>query len=83
MGPQTAAGEVAGPANLAIGIWSYSMRRLYVKFCDCAEGATAIEYAMIAAMIALGIITTAAAIGVELGTIFTDVKTGLATRAGA
>jgi pilus assembly protein Flp/PilA len=40
------------------------------------DGATAIEYAFLAALIAVGIVGSAAAIGTQLGATFTDVAAG-------
>lgn len=42
------------------------------------EGATAIEYGLIAALISVAAITAMAALGTELSTLFTTVKTNLA-----
>lgn len=40
------------------------------------DGATAIEYAFLAAIIAMGIVGSATAIGTQLETTFTDVAAG-------
>jgi pilus assembly protein Flp/PilA len=40
------------------------------------DGATAIEYAFLAALIAMGIVGSATAIGTQLETTFTDVAAG-------
>jgi pilus assembly protein Flp/PilA len=50
------------------------------KFLKDDSGATAIEYALIAAFIALVIITAATSIGTELKATFTEVDTGLKGR---
>jgi pilus assembly protein Flp/PilA len=47
------------------------------KFLHDESGATAIEYGLIAACIAVAIITAANALGGSLSGIFTDVKTEL------
>jgi pilus assembly protein Flp/PilA len=47
------------------------------KFLNDQSGATAIEYGLIAACIAVAIITAANALGTSLDGIFTDVKTEL------
>ena len=61
------------------------MLRLYVKlsesvrkFAADASGVTAIEYGLIAALIAVAIITTVSLVGDELNATFTTVSTELA-----
>ncbi len=61
------------------------MLRLYVKlsesvrkFAADASGVTAIEYGLIAALIAVAIITTVSLVGDELNATFTSVSTELA-----
>ncbi len=44
------------------------------------KGATAIEYGLIAALIAVAIITAVSTVGTELNTTFTNVGDGLAGR---
>ncbi len=48
------------------------------KFAGDASGATAIEYGLIAAGIAIAIITTVAFLGDELAALFGDLQTALA-----
>ena len=55
------------------------MQNVIVRFANDESGATAIEYGLIAAFIAVGIITTLTSIGSEVQTIFTNVNTGFAT----
>ena len=56
------------------------MQAILHKFFKNESGATAIEYALIAAFIALAIITTATLIGTELKATFTDVDDGFKGR---
>ena len=44
------------------------------------KGATAIEYGLIAALIAVAIITAVSSVGTELNTTFTGVSTNLANK---
>ncbi len=53
------------------------MRLLLRNFASSENGATAIEYALIAAGIALAIITTVNGLGTQLNTMFTSVSTAL------
>lgn len=55
------------------------MKALINKFLADEEGATAIEYGLIAALIAVAIITAVRNVGTELNTTFTKVDTELAT----
>lgn len=48
-----------------------------VKFIRDEEGATAVEYGLIAALIAVAIMITLQAIGVRLNVIFTSILTAL------
>ncbi len=52
------------------------MRAKLKRFYRDENGATAIEYALIAGSIGIAIITAAQLIGVSLVTVFTNVKTG-------
>lgn len=52
------------------------MIRLFNQFCDDVSGATAIEYALIAAFIGISIITTAGLVGEEVQKPFENVKKG-------
>lgn len=56
------------------------MRNSIAQFLKDDSGATAIEYALIAAFIALMLITAATTIGTELKSIFVDVDGGLKSR---
>ncbi|MBA2771766.1 MAG: Flp family type IVb pilin [Sphingomonas sp.] len=49
----------------------------FLKIFKNEEGATAIEYGLIAALIAVAIITSVTAVGSALTTTFTEVSTNL------
>ncbi len=51
-----------------------------VQFVKCESGATAIEYGLIAALIAVAIITVVTNVGNEIEATFTEVETGLKAR---
>ncbi len=53
------------------------MSHLLSRFVRDESGATAIEYGLIAALIAVAIITILTAVGSQLSTTFSHVKTGL------
>ena len=53
------------------------MTQFMKRFAKDESGATAIEYGMIAALIAVAIITVVGSIGGKLNTAFTKVNTGL------
>ena len=53
------------------------MQNLIARFVKDESGATAIEYGLIAALIAIAIITSARLLGAELVTTFTRVKDAL------
>ena len=53
------------------------------KFVKCESGATAIEYGLIAALIAVVIISAVTALGTTIKTKFNDVVTGMGGTAGA
>ncbi len=53
------------------------MKNLVVKFLADRSGATAIEYGLIAAGIALAIITAVNGLGTNLNTKFTNINTSL------
>ncbi|MEZ5853280.1 MAG: Flp family type IVb pilin [Hyphomicrobiaceae bacterium] len=59
------------------------MRRLAKRLINDENGATAIEYSLIAAFIAIAIITVLQAVGIELSSIFVDVEAGLKKRPAA
>jgi pilus assembly protein Flp/PilA len=54
---------------------------LFARFVQDESGATAIEYGLIAALIAVGIITAATLLGGGLSTLFTGIGTRLNTEA--
>lgn len=56
------------------------MSKLFARFMKDESGATAIEYGLIAALIAVGIITAAGLLGDEIEATFTDVTTALEGR---
>ena len=56
------------------------VRNHIAQFLKDESGATAIEYALIAAFIALILITAVTGVGTELKAIFTDVDGGLKSR---
>ncbi len=53
------------------------MRSLLKNFCQDESGATAIEYGLIAALIAVVIIGGVTAVGTKLSTTFASISTGL------
>jgi pilus assembly protein Flp/PilA len=53
------------------------LRRLFLKFLSDQSGATAIEYGLIAAGIALAIITAVNGLGTTLNTTFGNINTSL------
>jgi len=58
------------------------MTKIFARFAKDESGATAIEYGLIAALIALAIIAGAGAVGTQLGTMFTSISTRLANPNG-
>jgi len=56
------------------------VRNLLARFSKDRSGATSIEYAFIAALISMGVITGATSVGAEVSAIFDDAATGLAAR---
>lgn len=55
------------------------MRKLISKFFGDKSGATAIEYGLIAALIAVAIIAGITAVGTQLNTAFTNISTKIQT----
>ncbi len=53
------------------------MSKLFARFLKDESGATAIEYGLIAALIALAIMVGAGTIGTQLDATFTDIGTTL------
>jgi pilus assembly protein Flp/PilA len=51
------------------------MSKLFARFLKNESGATAIEYGLIAALIAVAIMAGAGALGTSLNTKFTDIST--------
>lgn len=56
------------------------MSKLFARFAKDESGATAIEYGLIAALIAVGIIVAARSVGTEVSDTFNDVQGALANR---
>jgi pilus assembly protein Flp/PilA len=54
------------------------MQNFVARFVKDESGATAIEYGLIAALIAVGIITAARLLGLEIAATFTKVTSNLA-----
>ena len=62
------------------------MQNLFTRFIEDESGATAIEYGLIAALIAVGMIVGAKAVGTKVNTKFTEICTEIdnsSTTAGA
>ena len=55
------------------------MHQLIVRFWRDESGQDLIEYALVAALIALGAVTTMKTLATGIGTAFTDVETKLTT----
>jgi len=53
------------------------MKNLFNRFVECESGATAIEYALLAALISVGIIGAAGTVGTEISSTFADIETSL------
>lgn len=53
------------------------MTKVFARFVKDESGATAIEYGLIAALIAVGIITAATSLGSELSSLFTRIANKL------
>lgn len=58
------------------------MKKLFARFLKDEEGATAIEYGLIAALIAVAIIGAASTLGTELSNTFTAVSDELSAATG-
>ncbi len=58
------------------------MSDLLKRFYKCEAGATAIEYSLIAALIAIGLITVVAAAGTEVAGVFESYTTDLSDARG-
>jgi pilus assembly protein Flp/PilA len=59
------------------------MQKLFARFVKDESGATAIEYGLIAALIAVAIIGAARALGTQIAATFGDVSGAMATAAPA
>lgn len=55
------------------------MKALIKNFANNEDGATAIEYGLIAALIAVAIIAAVRAVGTELNTTFSTIESNLST----
>lgn len=53
------------------------MTKLFARFLKNEDGATAIEYGLIAALIGVAIIGAVTTVGTELGTTFTAISASL------
>lgn len=53
------------------------IRQIFAGFLTSRRAVTAIEYALIASLVAVAVVTGAKAIGVDLAATFTKVSTGL------
>lgn len=53
------------------------MSKLFARFANDESGATAVEYGLMASLIALAIIAAVTALGGRLTTIFTDITAGI------
>lgn len=58
-------------------IWRTGVKRFFLKFLSDQSGATAIEYGLIAAGIAIAIITAVNTVGTNLNTEFVSISTAL------
>jgi pilus assembly protein Flp/PilA len=65
------------PGNDTLDQQEHQMKNLIAKFRKNEDGATAIEYALIAGLIGLVIITGATTLGKNVSTKFTDVATAV------
>lgn len=57
--------------------------KIFARFAQDESGATAIEYGLIAALISVGIIAAATALGGSLGDLFNNIAGVLGTSAAA
>jgi pilus assembly protein Flp/PilA len=65
-------------ARVRVSSRSRLMKALVTKFIKDEDGATAIEYGLIAALIAVAIITAVRAVGTELSNTFSTIESNLA-----
>ena len=68
---------IAGNFQASIQCRGAAMARLYDRFCKDRSGATAIEYSILAAGVALAIIVTVQGLGSNVNGMFNSVLTGL------
>ena len=54
------------------------MRKMFVKLASSKNGATAIEYGLIAGLVALAIVSIVTTTGTDLTTLFTNTNTAIA-----
>jgi pilus assembly protein Flp/PilA len=59
-----------------------TVMKWFKALCKDDDGVTAIEYGLLAALIAAAIITGATAVGTGLSTLFTNIGTEVTTQAG-
>jgi pilus assembly protein Flp/PilA len=70
--------NISTPLFQGINVWAgQQMKTLFSKFLKDESGATAIEYGLIAAGIAIAIITAVQGVGSKLSTTFDSVSTSL------
>ena len=73
--------EPHGDTPAAVARWvGRAVMKTLVRFAACQSGATAVEYSLIAALIAIGIIVAAQGVGNEVQVPFQDAETGLKKR---
>jgi pilus assembly protein Flp/PilA len=58
------------------------MRKIFKELVTSKNGATAIEYGLIAGLVALAIVTVVGTTGTDLSTLFTNVNLKLVAAAG-
>jgi pilus assembly protein Flp/PilA len=59
------------------------MKSLFARFAKDESGATAIEYGLIATLIAVALIVGATAVGTSLNTVFNDISTKISVAPAA
>jgi pilus assembly protein Flp/PilA len=64
---------------MGFGAGAKHMKNLFARFIKDDSGATAIEYGLIAALIAVAIIAAATALGGKLGDLFNSISGKLTT----
>ncbi len=76
-GGLSAAASIQGPEQKIDHLEARRSMKLWLRFCRDEEAATAIEYGLIAAGIAVAIITVVQGLGTKLTSTFTTVKNAL------